>query len=449
MNLIWMRAKEKEQYGFIQSSPKLFSMFILLCRLLLSEGNTEVTSSALLKSRKPTSMASRIGNATSAQNVLQIFETEELDGKNWINHKNRWSNSDGEECEAPPSIESPPGYQFDGDWKIVTSTNRDSLGWEYIWSPHQPAIRRRVWLRALTISAAVAPKLPPSPTVRLPSINIVALRDQWNFKGFGLSVYKSLTFAKSFGVALRLPIMSNIEWWERHPELPSFSTAVAGYFPWMAVYQISGSFNVDFLAWAMGRSCRYALYGFSFLVLSICQFLFLPFAILLYPMSRKILFPSFSLPSVPTDPPIFSLKISQRIGMSLNWRMSWPTGYDFRVSYYYECMPALLYLIELIHRNRKEFSDTTFTKWLRRKAAALGCSCGVPLPIPPHFFCTAALGLNGFYFKLPKSQQQLKQSQQQQSRSNLSTENHINPIQGTAVDTEASLDSRKLTSVMA
>jgi hypothetical protein len=185
------------------------------------------------------------------------------------------------------------------------------------------------------------------------------------------------------------------------------------------------------------------------IMLSICQLLFLPFAILLYPMRQKILLPSFSLPTVPTDPPIFSLKISQRIGMSLNWRLSWPNGYDFRVSYYYECMPALLYLIELIHRNRKEVSDTAITKWLRRKAAALGCSCGVPLPIPPHFFCTAALGLNGFYFRGPKLPKKLKQSQQPQNLNSLSVENNFSSLKETDVDNDSTLDNRKLTTVVA
>jgi hypothetical protein len=87
-------------------------------------------------------------------------------------------------------------------------------------------------------------------------------------------------------------------------------------------------------------------------------------------------------------------------------------------------MPTVLYLTELIHRNinsfhmmshnnnnknnnvPKEFSDTKLTNWLRRKAAAFGLSCGAPLPVPPHYFCTAALSMSGFYFSSPKQQQQ-------------------------------------------
>ena len=333
--------------------------------------------------------------------LLDLTRADECDGKHWLGHKSRWADADGNECDPPPTAAAPEGFQFEGDWKIVTSANRDSLGWEYIWALHQPAMRRRLWLRTIV----VIPKQSPTSLV-------ATLRDQWNFKGFGLSFYKSLTFAKSFGMAFRLPIAANIEWWERNPALPSFSTAVAAYFPWTAIYQISGSLNVDFLAWVLGRSFRYTVYGASVLLLSICKMLFLPLAVLLYPARRQLILPTFPLPTIPTAPPIFSLTISQRLGMSVNWRFTWESGCELRISYYYECMPTVLYLTEFARRysNSKknvaeEMSDTKMTNWLRRKAAALGLSCGGPLPIPPHYFCTAALSMSGFYLRSPNNKQ--------------------------------------------
>jgi hypothetical protein len=360
-------------------------LILLLASVLTTQGadSSSSSTSALVSSRSKVS----IPQQPQPQNVVQIIESEVYDGKTWLGHKSRWSDVNGEESEPPPTACAPTGSHFEGDWKIVTSSNRDSLGWEYIWALNQPAMRRRLWLRTIVS----IPKQPPT------SLGAI-LREQWNFKGFAMSFYKSLTYAKSFGMAFRLPIFSNIDWWERHPALPSFSTAVAGYFPWAAVYQISGSLNVDFLAWLMGRSFRYALYGISVVLLAICQFLFLPLAVLLYPARRQLVLPTFPLPTIPKAPPIFSLTISQRLGMSLNWRLSLQSGYEFRVTYYYECMPTVLYLTELFHRN-KQITDTQMTNWLRRKAAACGLSCGAPLPVPPHYFCTAALSVSGFYFR--------------------------------------------------
>jgi hypothetical protein len=368
-----------------------FCLLLYLLLLLTSAWTTQgadsssSSSSALVSSRGKVSIPQQ--QQLQPQNVVQIIETEVYDGKTWLGHKSRWSDVNGEESEPPPTACAPTGFHFEGDWKIVTSSNRDSLGWEYIWAFNQPAMRRRLWLRTIV-------SIPKQPPTSLAAI----LREQWNFKGFAMSFYKSLTFANSFGMAFRLPIFSNIDWWERHPALPSFSTAVAGYFPWAAVYQISGSLNVDFLAWLMGRSIRYALYGISVLLLAICQFLFLPLAVLLYPARRQLVLPTFPLPTIPKAPPIFSLTISQRLGMSLNWRLSLQSGYEFRVAYYYECMPTVLYLTELFHGN-KQITNTELTNWLRRKAAAFGLSCGAPLPVPPHYFCTAALSVSGFYFR--------------------------------------------------
>ena len=410
----------------------IYYLLLLLSLQLpsVAHGTDSSSSSALVKSRSKVSVPQQA--QPQPQNVVQIVESEEYDGKHWLGHKSRWSDADGKECDPPPTTIAPDGFQFEGDWKIVTSANRDSLGWEYIWALSQPAMRRRLWLRTIV----VIPKQPPTSIV-------ATLRDQWNFKGFGMSFYKSLTFAKSFGMAFRLPIASNIEWWERNPALPSFSTAVAAYFPWAAIYQISGSVNVDFLAWVLGRSFRYTLYGASVLLLAICQMLFLPLAVLLYPARRQLILPTFPLPMIPTAPPIFSLTISQRLGMSVNWRLTWESGFEFRVTYYYECMPTVLYLTELIrryHNNNKnvaeEFSDTKLTTWLRRKAAALGLSCGAPLPVPPHYFCTAALSMSGFYFRSPNNKHM--QPNKHPTSSILTTKKEDVTIESTAIPEESS-----------
>ena len=328
------------------------------------------------------------------QNVLQIIETEEYDanGKTstWLGHKARWSDLNGAESEPPPTIDAPAGFKFEGDWKIVTSTNRDSLGWEYSWTENQPATRRRLWLRTVV----VIPKQAPTSLVAL-------VKDSWNFKGFGLSFYKSLLTARSFGMSFRLPILNNIDWWERQPAFPSLSISVAGFFPDLVMFLISTSVNVDFLAWVMGRTFRYALYGVSVLLLAICRLLFLPVALLLYPSRQQLVLPTFPLPTIPKSPPVFSLTISQRLGMSIQWRASTEFGRQFRLSYYYEYVPTILHLTEIFYNN-KQLSDTKLTNWLRRKIASLGVSCGVrglACPFPPDHFLSMSLSMSGFYFR--------------------------------------------------
>lgn len=223
------------------------------------------------------------------------------------------------------------------------------------------------------------------------------------------------------GLVFRLPILYNFDWWERHPALPAMSTAAGCYYPPMAIYLISGSLNVDFVAWFLGRSSRYALYGLCVVLLTITRLMFLPVALLLYPSRKKLVLPIFPLPTIPTTPAVYSLTISQRVGMTVSWRISASRGYEFRTSYWFAYLPTLLHLFELFHqnnnnnnnniknnnsnnsRNKKQtpLSDTRLTNWLRRKTATLGVSAGGPIPMPPGYFVTAGMTMSGFHFRNP------------------------------------------------
>lgn len=374
----------------------LFFGVLLLVHLSTAHARS-APSSALVQSRSKVNIPSQQNQQQQQnkqpQDVLQIVETEIYEEKKWVGAKSRWSDWRGKESEPPPTINAPVGYQFEGDWKIVTSTNRDSLGWEYVWTgEHQPAMRRRLWLRTIV----VIPIQPPTSLIE-------SLKEHWNFKGFGMSFYKSLQFFRSFGMALHLPILYNLDWWERHPGLPSLSTSVSCYFPFMAVSLISGSLNVDFVSWVLGRSFRYALYGICVILLAICRLIFLPVALLLFPVRKQIILPDFPLPTVPNTPPVYSLTVQQRLGMSISWRVSTERGYEFRISYWYMYLPTVMHLYEMFSRSKVPQSGTKLTNWLRRKVAAFGLSTGRPTPAKPHYFCTAMLTMSGFYFRKPKA----------------------------------------------
>ena len=65
--------------------------------------------------------------------------------------------SEMDESPPPTSLQPPPGYQREGDWKIIISVTaaddddtRDSLGCTHVWSSNNaraPPTRRRTWLR--------------------------------------------------------------------------------------------------------------------------------------------------------------------------------------------------------------------------------------------------------------------------------------------------------------
>jgi hypothetical protein len=48
--------------------------------------------------------------------------------------------------------------------------------------------------------------------------------DDYNFKGYGLFIYKSFIHPKAAGLAFRVPIFDNWNWWACIPALPSISS---------------------------------------------------------------------------------------------------------------------------------------------------------------------------------------------------------------------------------
>ena len=458
-----------------------------------SSSSSSTNNQALVRSRNqaatvpqpalPTSSSSlstplaASSSSSSSVSILQVLETEVYDGSEWRGaYPSRWTSPEtNRESAPPPSLEPPRGHVFEGSWKIVTSTtSRDALGWEYHWTKDQPAQRTRTWLRTVVPKQQQSMVRPPTarerqrlfPTsnnlppilTRTTSAVVQSLQDHWNFKGYGLTFYKSLLFWKSFGMAFRIPLLSNFDWWDRHPELPSVTSSIGLYFPFMLVGFLNASVNIDWLQWMSWRVLRYIHVLLRALVVYTLHALTLPVLFLLAPHRKTLERPSWipsKIPPLPNDPPVYSLVLSQRLGVSLSWRYSKQRGYEFRLSQWFVYVPTIVYLTEVLHRQVQKILlpssssstsqqqqqqqpqpqqqannnsdeqqqesttvDNRLLQWLRQKTGSLGLSVGRPTPDAPHFSCSGLLSLSGFHLvkRNPLQQQQERRRRQQRRR---------------------------------
>ena len=400
----------------------------------------------------------------SAENVVTVIEEEEYDESGtWRDSfPSRWRDTEGRVSPAPLDIvlisnENNNTVDWMDDWKIVTSQHRDALGWEYKWRQGtQLPVRRRVWLRAFGTTNNnnnVVVTTTTTTTTKKKKTNNQSTRrrlqkQNFNFKGFGINFYKSCFLKEQVGLALRLPISSNWNWWERHPGLPSFTSTFALYYPWCLMAYISCSINLDYLKWAMRSIIRIVHVAIMMALDILAKVAALPLALLFFPITKSL---SILLPTLPI-PPLFIPKpqessqvVQEKVGCSISWRY-YPTTArtEFRFSQYYACLPTLVYLVQaqqnLVQQLRRQSKQPLVSfpllDWLRTKTASLGLSFGRPTSDAPGFTCSAMLSLSGLYLlgrnsnsnsnspiinTKQQQQQQQQQHMQQSATSSLSS----------------------------
>lgn len=359
----------------------------------------------------------------------------------------------GTASPPPTAITPPTGYEFADEWKIdVTGVgiSRDELGWEYSWDNRGGGRRRRRWLRKLRVvkvkvrdaadilreqrekekgregkdkkkvvtadkkkdeedkrrqhaekgdkkvesapSTSARRRRKSSPIYRA----IRPIRDNWNFKGCGVSVVKSLMFPSSGGISVRLPLSINFDWYERRPELPSI-TSSAGYYysktsPWTYAVFLNASLPMELVRFFIRRFGEYGMFlgGVLWSILMVItdamwRVLMWPasvlvrFATLLSDMALNDPTPSaarskskrkksnkkrkkkatdntvvilgHSFPRLPAHRSIvYSTSIQDRVGVSASWRISARNGYEFRISYWHVFLPTMLALAGVLGR---------------------------------------------------------------------------------------------------
>ena len=359
--------------------------------------------------------------------VLQITETEMWDGGKWKSGESRWTQQiendpsnigsaasikHGHPCASPDKQEPPEGYTFEGEWKIVTGgSSRDSYGWEYTVA-HPFPVRQRVWLRNL-VQEEPKPKkeilkirkksVKKRKRLKMPRW-IQAISDDFNFKGFGLSFYKSLVFPQSFGVAFRIPLTYNFGRWETMRGLPSLSSSIGLYFPGTAMISISTSVRLEALKWASARVTEVTFYLLLALIWTFVRGIVLAASAIAYPITRQLYQPPIPMtsPWAMRSAPSYSRIVEERLGCSVSWRVSRSKGYEFRVSYWHyyaqtltSLWPVVQGVASLLQRQEK----AGMPEWWARRSSAVGLSTSGPIPDPPFVTSSLAMALSGYYFR--------------------------------------------------
>jgi hypothetical protein len=320
-------------------------------------------------------------NKSNTLSLVQVTEWEVWDkSKNaWTgaadSSTNRWTDEKGHPSPSPSELQPPNGWEFAGDWKIVVQQQHqqqhsptssasgsgggggtDAMGWEYQFHYLRPPTRRRIWLRKMqktekTRSSIVASQSSVSTLPRQLGPAFLStqriwqrIKDDWNFKGYGVTLYKSFIFPESFGVGLRLPLTANLEYFDSRPGLPSITCGTALYFPWTVMGFLSVSVHVEWCKWVL----QSILALVPRLILYFIYKVVLP---LLRALAMAILFPwRHRFPLVPATiprgfwtipPPRYNSEISERLGVSISYRWTQGrTGCEFRVSYSHSYLPT-------------------------------------------------------------------------------------------------------------
>lgn len=334
--------------------------------------------------------------------VLQCLENEVWDATAnlWKASGERWTNEKGQSSLSPSEINPPAGFEFEGDWKIVMSGG-DSLGWEYSYQYLRPPKRRRIWLRSLKEIKQLQPTPITTPSlvdilhhrqIRSLARALGRVRDDFNFKGFGLSLYKSLLSPSSCGIAFRLPLSMNFDTWERHPELPNLNTNVCFMFPWAVGAFLSGSVHLEWVKYVTKSLLKFTARLIFFAVYQVV----LP---LLWIVPAAILSPTkYRLPPIPKAPtltiskPVYNADLSERIGCSVSYRWSQERGLEWRFTYWHSYLPTLaLY--------RKVLRLSAPADFWQKHFGSIGLSTVYPVPLPSKFSTSAHLQLSGLYFQ--------------------------------------------------
>lgn len=217
------------------------------------------------------------------------------------------------------------------------------------------------------------------------------IRENWNFKGYGIVVLKSLIFPSAGGISFRLPLSINFDWYERRPELPSITSSAAYYYsnscPWTYAIFLHASLPMELIRFYIRRFGEYSLFLVGILWSTILVLSDALWRVLVFPITVLVRFASLLsdmalddfLPGLsgnkkrgkrkkkksskskkkakkgtvvilgqafPRLPPprgiVYSTIIQDRVGVSASWRISATRGYEFRISYWHLFLPTML-----------------------------------------------------------------------------------------------------------
>jgi hypothetical protein len=400
---------------------------------------TSLSTNKSKPSRK--SSAKQTSQKTSTL-LLQIIETEVFsngtwhhpaDGTAWTNpstgaamvHPLQYELHDKTDHDQDNGIHK----QWQGEWKIAI-TGRSSRGWTYFYD-HDPSthsatspllqytIRKRTWLRTIVV---VVPEQSSSSRRKSPAIiaslsrskkkqatrprkNLLRsfvpsiLADDWNFKGFGWTFYKSAVSPHSFGIGLRIPVTQNFASWETYQIPASIGWTISAFNngKWPSVH-FNTSVRMEWLIWLVD----YTIYTFlpaiiTSTVLLLLHGLLVALNAFCYPLFQKSIVynearqewlwmtyrPTFRAADIR-----YRSDREERVGITWTWRY----GDDWR--------PRNMIRWNVFHFYAWQLPFTVWN-WITRRSAAFGWSVSGPVPNEPELLCSASLCflLSGYYFR--------------------------------------------------
>ncbi|GMI00301.1 hypothetical protein TrST_g3124 [Triparma strigata] len=234
-----------------------------------------------------------------------------------------------EGINSPEDLQPPPGFEWDGNWKIDVSKSK------YGWFGTAGGERRK-WIRMVKPAEKVSgptSKLPitkPSAEVAEPTVKddkkqvsglIQSILEDWNFKGYSLSIYKSFLYPLAFGLSLRLPLSQNFLSYFARPYLPSLTSSLGLYYPWSIGVFLSFSVPINL----------YLQY--------LKQFIFM---IALRKRRERV---------------VLNADVVKRVGFSVSYRFSTRYGFRFLVAPWVLYMPTLVHLLNILSQHLKRVSN--------------------------------------------------------------------------------------------
>lgn len=375
----------KRQYRCIKF---LAFVFVLIADSCYARSASFSVGRSAPRSRRRSIWAASTSRLSSTNSTIRIVETERFTKNGtWVHES--WTDAATKESVEPPSkMNLNATTTWLGEWKIVVSSSTSRHGWKYSYDANnkgpvmQYTIRQRIWLRGVQCHYE---------RPRQASRWIRAIKDDWNFKGFGISLYKSMLFPRSKGISFRLPLTYNFGIWERHPALPSFSLTVSVFHPPVNIY-VNGNLSIRmrWLQWALSSWSQWLPAVAANLLILFLRGIAVAVSAMLYPITRRPLLVSLrdnTRGRIKLPPPQYSQSVEEWVGVTWSWiPLVSLTRIHATCWHFYALQLAELY---------------DKLDWIPRHSAALGWSIVGPVMNSRDLWCTASLclSLSGFYFR--------------------------------------------------
>jgi hypothetical protein len=225
------------------------------------------------------------------------------------------------------------------------------------------------------------------------------LRDDFSFKGYGISVYKSLMALNKAGIAFRIPLLNHWDWWDSNPALPSIGLMLCAYYPFNLSVGLTSSMRMDVLKCWLARSVLLAQAAVLQLLHHLLSALWIIVSLLLYPLQQKWSDTPCQLDQLAAKlaskskevSASYQSEIQERLGTTFWYRWTPTAGFDARISVWHLYMPTLEVYSQFLTGSKERLLGP----WWKSHFASLGLDSAVSNAM---FSATGVLSLSGLRF---------------------------------------------------